>query len=59
LAATDFGDQENFETGISDRFSLSSMASPRLSTRHFGIRKPAQVWADAASRHSPAFGPGA
>jgi len=40
-------------------FPLSSMASPRLSTRHFGIRKPAQVWTDAASRHSPPFGPGA
>ena len=31
------------------------MASPRLSTRHFGIRKPAQVWTDAAPRHSPPF----
>jgi hypothetical protein len=38
---------------------LSSMASPRLSTRHFGIRKPAEVWTDAAPRHSPPFGPGA
>jgi hypothetical protein len=35
------------------------MASPRLSTGPFGIRKPAQVWIDAASRHSPRFGPGA
>jgi hypothetical protein len=33
----------------------SSMALPRLSTRHFGLRRPAQVWTDAAPL--PLFGP--
>ena len=46
-------------TDVSPGPLLNSMASPRFSTRHFGIRKPAQVWTDAASRQSPAFGPGA
>ena len=32
-----------------------SMALPRLSTRHFGLRRPAQVWTDAAPL--PLFGP--
>jgi hypothetical protein len=40
--------------------TLISMASPsRLSTRRFGVRKPAQVRNDAALRHSPPFRPGA
>jgi hypothetical protein len=37
----------------------STSCSPRLSTRRFGVRKPAQVWTDAVPRHSPPFGPGA
>ena len=32
-----------------------STALPRLSTRHFGLRRPAQVWTDAAPL--PLFGP--
>jgi hypothetical protein len=31
------------------------MASPRLSTRRFGVRKPAQVWTDAVPCQSPPF----
>jgi hypothetical protein len=35
-----------------------SMALPRLSTRHFGLRWPAQVWTDAAPLAPlPLFGP--
>jgi hypothetical protein len=37
----------------------STSCSPRLSTRRFGVRKPAQVWTDAVPCHSPPFGPGA
>ena len=37
----------------------TSMAFPRLSTRRFGVRKPAQVWTDAVPCHSPPVGPGA
>jgi hypothetical protein len=54
--------KQNRNLGLLDDSTIpfpTSMASPRLSTRHFGLRKPAQVWTDAASRHSLAFGPGA
>jgi hypothetical protein len=63
VAAADFVSAKLTQfSGLADdstRTFTTSMASPRLSTRHFGIRKPAQVWTDAASRPSPPFGPGA
>jgi hypothetical protein len=43
--------KEKYETGVHPTFQIqpfdfampTSMASPRLSTRRFGVRKPAQV----------------
>jgi hypothetical protein len=33
----------------------STSCSPRLSTRRFGVRKPAQVWIDAVPCQFPPF----
>jgi hypothetical protein len=44
--------KSNLDFSLDDSMP-TSMASPRLSTRLFGVRKPAQVWTDAVPCQSP------